>query len=208
MSAAAPLRGLVLAGGRSERMGTDKAGIRFEGVTLLDRAVALLLAVVADVWVAVRADQLDDPVRTAYKLVADQQNGIGPGAGLLAAHAHYPESAWLVIACDMPLLDAGTLAELVAARDPESPATAWTVSTDGLPEPLCAIYEPVTLAAFRSHVAAGGRPGLRAWLQAYPPKLLTASAKHEFISANTREELKSLSAVAHIPANRKLHDGK
>ena len=67
-------------------------------------------------------------------------------AGLLAAHAYAPAAGWLVVACDLPLVDASLLKELVAHRDAGRPATAFRASTDGEPEPLCAIYEPALLA--------------------------------------------------------------
>ena len=47
-----------------------------------------------------------------------------------------------MLACDLPLLDAATLEHLLRARDPRRAATAYRSSHDGLPEPLCAIYEP------------------------------------------------------------------
>ena len=58
-----PLRGLVLAGGTSRRMGRDKAAIVIDGQTLLQRAVSLLSHHVSDVFVSVRPDQQDDPAR-------------------------------------------------------------------------------------------------------------------------------------------------
>jgi len=60
-----------------------------------------------------------------------------------------------VLACDLPFLDARTLDHLIAARDPARVATAFRSSHDGLPEPLCAIYEPRALDGVRAHIAAG-----------------------------------------------------
>lgn len=198
-TAVAPLRGLVLAGGRSERMGRDKAAIELAARSLLDRAVTNLRNVVPDVRVAVRPAQAGDPLRAAYPLVLDEFNGMGPAAGLLAAHAQFPDSAWLVIACDMPLISAALLAQLLAVRDPSLAATAWLSATDGRPEPLCAIYEPATLASFRQHVQAGGSPGLRAWLQTHSARLLRAPSTDILMSANTPAELARIAALAAAP---------
>ena len=61
----------------------------------------------------------------------------------------------LVLACDLPFLDAGTLEHLIAARQPARLATAYRSSHDGLPEPLCAIYEPASRAALAAYIASG-----------------------------------------------------
>jgi molybdopterin-guanine dinucleotide biosynthesis protein A len=60
-----------------------------------------------------------------------------------------------VLACDLPFLDAATLDALIAGRDLERDATAFRSSHDGLPEPLCAIYEPRARAAIAAHLAGG-----------------------------------------------------
>jgi molybdenum cofactor guanylyltransferase len=190
------LLGLVLAGGRSERLGTDKAAVVLDGQPLLARAVALLQAVVADIRVAARPDQADDDLRRRFRLVADDLRGIGPAAGILAAHAAQPDAAWLVMACDMPRVDAGDLARLVAAREPARGATAFRGPRDGRPEPLCAIYEPATLARFRRQVTAGGSPSPRELLENCGPVLLEAPAADRLDSINTREDLQRLAPGA------------
>jgi len=144
-----------MAGGRSTRFGRDKAGVEINGAAMLDRAVELLSAVVADVFVSIRHDQADDHVRSKHRLLVDVQENLGPMSGLVAAHRHLPAHAWLALACDMPLMDIATLRELIAQRDAKKPATAFRSPVDGGPEPLCAIYEPNTLADFTRQVEAG-----------------------------------------------------
>ena len=126
----APIVGLVLAGGRSTRMGRDKAGLQFEGRTQLSRAFGLLSALTTRCFVSVRADQREDPLRAGFAQVIDLPNGpAGPIGGIRAAQLAHPEAAWLVLACDLPLLDAATLQHLIARRDPGRTATAfrrWT----------------------------------------------------------------------------------
>ena len=151
----APLYGLVLTGGRSTRMGKDKAALAYAGRTQLERAMALLAARVERAWVSVRADQQADPVRAPFAQIADRHRDIGPLAGILAAQETHPQAAWLVLACDLPLLDEATLAHLVAARAPGAVATAYRSSHDGLPEPLCAIYEPGSHALLEEYLRAG-----------------------------------------------------
>ena len=151
----ASLYGLVLAGGHSTRMGQDKAVLAYHGATQLDWAMALIKPFVERAFVSVRPDQVNDPVRAQYKQIVDTQENLGPVAGILAAQAQYPDVAWLVLACDLPFLDAATIDRLIAAREPRRQATAYRSSHDGLPEPLCAIYEPSSHETLAARVANG-----------------------------------------------------
>lgn len=152
----APLYGLVLAGGRSRRMGRDKAALEFDGRTQLERAFALLQPLTARCFISVRADQLEDPLRARFPQIVDLPNGLeGPLGGIRAAQLAHPDAAWLVVACDLPLLDAATLQHLIARRDPQHLATAFRSTRDGLPEPLCAIYEPASGPALEQFLATG-----------------------------------------------------
>ena len=134
----------------------DKAAIEFRpGETQLDAAMKLLEGRVARAYVSVRSDQQSDPTRSKYPRIVDRGDVEGPIAGISAAFAQYPDAAWLVLACDLPFLDAHTLDTLLAARDAEQDATAFRSSHDGLPEPLCAIYEPSARTAIAAQIAAG-----------------------------------------------------
>ena len=154
-AAAAPIYGLVLAGGRSTRMQQDKAALSYHGSTQLDWAMELIKPFVAQAFVSVRPDQVKDPVRAKYPQVVDTHENLGPIAGIVAAQALHPEAAWLVLACDLPFLDAATLKHLLWARQTDRLATAYRSSHDGLPEPLCAIWEPGSRDAVAAYVASG-----------------------------------------------------
>ncbi len=154
-SGAAPLYGLVLAGGRSTRMQRDKAALEYAGRTQLERAVALITPLVERVFVSVRPEQTGDPLRARFAQIVDSGEAAGPIAGIIAAQARHPDAAWLVLACDLPLLDQQTLRHLLRSRQPERQSTAYRSSHDGLPEPLCAIYEPSSREAIRAYVASG-----------------------------------------------------
>jgi molybdopterin-guanine dinucleotide biosynthesis protein A len=135
-----PLNGVVLTGGRSNRMRADKAALAISGHRpQLERTFELLAPRVRRAWVSVRDDQRDDPLRAGYPQIVDGELGLGPIAGILAAQALHPDAAWLVLACDLPLLDAATLDQLLVQRDRKRLATAFRSTTDGLPEPLCTI---------------------------------------------------------------------
>ena len=195
----AVLKGLVLSGGRSTRMQRDKAVLEYGGETQLDRAMRLLGEQVSEVYVSVRADQVSEPARAKYRQIVDSHDGTspiakGPAAGILAAQAADPQAAWLVLACDLPQLDAQTLATLIAARDTQHTATAFRSAHGGLPEPLCAIYEPASaplLAAF----VAGGRDCPRKFLLNSDTLLLDQPNPKALDNVNTPDEFKAVSAA-------------
>jgi molybdopterin-guanine dinucleotide biosynthesis protein A len=169
--------GLVLAGGRSTRMQRDKAALIYHGKTQLEWAMELVTPFVARAFVSVRPDQTRDPVRAKYAQVVDTKENLGPIAGILAAQALHPEVAWLVLACDLPFLDGPTLKHLLWARQPERLATAYRSSHDGLPEPLCAIYEPASRAVIAAYVDSGKQ---------CPRKFLIQSDAHLLEEPNPR----------------------
>ncbi len=136
-------------------MQRDKAALEYSGRSQLERAVELVAPLVERVFVSVRPDQTGDPLRARFAQIVDSGEVAGPIAGIVAAQSRHPEAAWLVLACDLPLLDQTTLRLLLRSRRPERHATAYRSSHDGLPEPLCAIYEPSSREAIRAHVASG-----------------------------------------------------
>jgi molybdopterin-guanine dinucleotide biosynthesis protein A len=142
-----PLYGLILAGGFSRRMQRDKACLNYSGESQLAHSYALMSSVCSRVLISCREEQAEmewplDPALPALPWLYDRIPNLGPLGGILTAMITHPHAAFLVIAVDLPRLDVATLAHLIQARRPLGPATAFLSSSDGLPEPLCAIYEP------------------------------------------------------------------
>ena len=181
------LRGLVLAGGRSTRMGRDKAVLAYHGRDQLQVAFELLGEVAGPNFVSVRADQTSDPLRARYAQVIDGTLGVGPVAGILAALRTRPAAAWLVLACDLPFLDASTLRALIAGRDPSRVATAFRSAYDGLPEPLCAIWEPQCEPLLADFVAADGRCP-RKFLLAHAARIIDLPRSNALENINSTTE--------------------
>lgn len=154
---AAPIYGLVLAGGASKRMGVDKATLSYLGKSQLQRAFELLQPLVAKTFVSVRAEQRDEPTRAGLPQIVDaaEHAGLGPIAGIAAAQAQHPDVAWLILACDLPFASEAALRFLIEHRNAQHMATAYRSSHDDLPEPLCAIWEPASRAPVASWIAAG-----------------------------------------------------
>lgn len=191
----APLYGLVLSGGRSTRMGHDKAALQIEGRTQLARAFDLLAPLTARGFVSVRADQQQDPLRRAYPHIVDLPDApAGPIRGILAAQQAYPGVAWLVVACDLPRLDATTLQHLIARRDPARVATAYRSTRDALPEPLCAIWEPASQLLLAAATAAGRNCPRKVLIQS-DTLLLDQPHPQSLDNVNTPADLAALDAA-------------
>jgi len=155
-----PVWGLVLTGGRSRRMGEDKALLSYtdDDVDQVTRTVHLLQSVCEDVVVSRRRDQ-QDRQRSAHRTVDDAVDA-GPAGGLLAAFDVRDDVAWLVVAVDLPFLDVDVLQKLVDARSPHRMATAFAFAGgrfDDDVEPLCTLYEPAFAPVLRAGLADGQR---------------------------------------------------
>ncbi len=147
----APLNGLLLAGGKSRRMGSDKADLVLaDGLSLRDQGLELLNLVTEETYLSTAGDD-----RRTYhcNTIPDLRHDAGPLAGLEAAFARAPEAAWLVTACDLPLLTSSVLQCLREARDPDREATCFISRFDGKPEPLCTIYEPASAKALAHNLS-------------------------------------------------------
>jgi molybdopterin-guanine dinucleotide biosynthesis protein A len=168
-------------------MHRDKAALPYAGKTQLDRALDLAARHVERQFVSVRASQVGEPTRAGKALIVDSVAGEGPLVGIRSALAAHPEVAWLVLACDLPFLSDAALAQLLAERDASMLATAFSSAHDGLPEPLCAIWEPAVAPALAAYQAGGGLCP-RKFLMRHPARLLEPRDRRALDNVNTPEE--------------------
>lgn len=183
-----PLNGLVLIGGRSLRMGEDKAGLVYHGKPQREYLTDLLRPYCQTVYWSVNSGQLDALRDTGMPLLPDVENPRpGPLNGILAALDHDPASAWLIVACDMPLLTDRSLRALVAGRNPACMATAF-YDTDGqFPEPLLCIWEPNSGPIVRDAFNRG-MVSPRKLLMVNQIELLAAPDLRELTNVNSPDE--------------------
>lgn len=180
-----PLLGLVLAGGESRRMGIDKGDLDYHGVSQRQHVANLLAAVCEAVFISCRPDQVPR-IEPGLNCLLDPAPDLGPIGGVLAAFPHRPDAAWLVVACDLPGLDAEAIATLAAARGPGWDAVAFLAS-DGGPEPMAALWEPAM--GPRVHAAVSrGRLSLRDCLRGVRCHLLAPPTADALFNANTPAE--------------------
>ncbi|MEM6639059.1 MAG: molybdenum cofactor guanylyltransferase [Pseudomonadota bacterium] len=187
------LCGLILAGGQSRRMGQDKALLVADGQSLLARSASLLDQVDVPVSVSVR-ERAASGERARWPQIVDAHGHQGPADGILSAMASEPDSAWLVLACDLPRLDVETLRELIKHRDRDAMATAMRSRHNALPEPLCAIYEPSARAPMQRMLDTGIRCP-RKMLLSIDTRLLPPADRDALANANTPEDWNAIGAA-------------
>ena len=190
MTTNAKLFGLVLSGGKSSRMGTDKSVIAYHGKPQREYLYDLLSQVCEETFISLRKDQ-ESELPAGIKTIVDMNEFRGPYNGLLSAHKKYPEAAWLVLACDLPLIDLEALKELISQRDPTKQATSYAIRENPLPEPLCAIWEPNAFADSLLYLESGIGTCPRKFLINHDTKLIFPKNESVLLNANSEEEYRA-----------------
>lgn len=156
--------GAVLCGGKSRRMGQDKASLRMRpGVSQLDYLLGVLEPFCERRLVCLGPDgAADRDLPSDVMGVRDVEDCEGPMAGVLAALRAAEGLPVLAVACDMPLIEGAALVQILNRRDSEKLATAF-VSADGMAEPMFCIYENACLGQLEG-LAKEGMYSLRRFL--------------------------------------------
>ncbi len=136
------LHGLVLCGGKSSRMGTDKGLLQKGGQTWARITAEKIGDLAIPVFVSINSTQQNaySALFSPEAIILDTLPLHGPLAGLLAAHSQHPQSDWLVCACDMPDLTQEVLQQLQQVYEQLPEYDCWVFQNKGEWEPLCGIY--------------------------------------------------------------------
>jgi molybdopterin-guanine dinucleotide biosynthesis protein A len=139
------MTGVILCGGQSSRMGTDKGLLKLHANTWAQTAVDKLAELQLSVLISVNKNQYTDyaAIFSAGQLITDNESIQikGPLAGLLSVHVQHPAEDLLLLACDMPLMETHILKELVTIYNQDATPDAFVYTNDGQAEPLCGIYK-------------------------------------------------------------------
>ncbi|MCM8537389.1 MAG: molybdopterin-guanine dinucleotide biosynthesis protein B [Lentisphaeraceae bacterium] len=141
LSQVPPVKALLLTGGKSTRMGQDKALLEYAGEKQINRLHKLLSANFDEVKVSCKSKG-QYPGFSEDSYIEDRYHGLGPLAGILSVISEDAQSAWLVVAVDLPYVDQASIDYLLEKRNPFKTATAFKSNFKDFPEPLCTIYEP------------------------------------------------------------------
>jgi molybdopterin-guanine dinucleotide biosynthesis protein A len=190
------LNGLVLAGGKSARMGYDKGAVNWYGKEQRYHMADLLKKHCAEVYISCRDAEQQKEINTEYLSLPDTFTGLGPYGAILSAFREQPDRAWLIIACDLPLVDANMLQHLVDNRNMATIATAYQSDYKDFPEPLITIYEPKSYPVLLQYLAQGYSCPRKVLINS-DITLLQSPEPDALANVNTPEELDRIKRILH-----------
>lgn len=193
------LSSIVLAGGKSSRMGRDKALIPIQGVPLLQLVCRIAESCADTVYVVTPWQEryqrlLPSTIQFIKEVPLSSETGSeklphGPIIGFAQALA-YVQTDWvLLLACDLPKLRVEVLQEWAAALDSvEGKAIAALVPQAKGWEPLCGFYRRRCLPTLVEYINQGGR-SFQEWLKCHPVQALPLPDPEMLFNCNTQEDL-------------------
>lgn len=174
--------GFVLAGGRSSRMGQDKALLKLGGEALVERCLRRLSEVCVEVAIAGGSADL----ARFGRIVPDVSPGCGPLGGIVSALAESRFTWNLFLPVDAPFVPVSCLKALLsAAMDSDTGAVA---RVEGRLQPLCGVYSKKMLAVLQQELAAGRWKVAQAIEAAGPVNAIDFACARWFVNLNTPEE--------------------
>jgi molybdenum cofactor guanylyltransferase len=151
--------GIILCGGQSVRMGTDKGLLKLEAKTWAQTAIDKMAPLNIPVKISVNKQQYLEyaAVFSPDDLIADNTSLLlkGPLLGLLSCHLSFPDKDLFILACDMPLMDTSILTNLTNKFQQFPNADAYVFTNDNEREPLCGIYTAKGLSSIISLLTNG-----------------------------------------------------
>lgn len=185
MNTSANLNGLILAGGKSSRMGSDKSFVSYHGKPQVQYLKEILGKFCHSVFVSRKEDT---SVFEGIPVITDQFEFNTPLNGILSAFKAYPDSTWITSPVDMPLITEEAIVFLLQHRDSKKIATCFLDSEDKNPEPLFTVWEPGAYPLLLKFIE-GGNFSPRDFLKQSLVNLLKAPTGDILININTTEEL-------------------
>lgn len=146
----AGITGIVLAGGKSSRMGADKGLLPFRGKPLVAWATGLLSGYCRQIIIS---SNNPDYKAFGYPVISDIYSNSGPMSGIASCLAVSENEVNLVLTCDMPFVDASVIEALI--RQAGSATFVIPIDERGFEEPLCAMYHKNSLPLIESSIRAG-----------------------------------------------------
>ncbi len=183
------MNGLILIGGKSSRMGTDKSLLDYHGKPQREYLFNLAKKYCTEVYFSCRAEQQfsENTITDKYEL--------GPISGILSAFDFNPNTAWLVVACDMPLIDKNSFEVLINHQNSKKTATAFLNPETNSPDPLFAIYEPKAFLLLTKYIETGNKSP-KIFLQDNDTEIITLINPVFLKNVNTKEEFEQIKIKA------------
>ena len=203
------ITGLILAGGRSRRMGFEKSAIEVNGITQAEHLISLLERFTSGVLLSVGYRSHHFLKNAGFEVIEDETADQGPLAGVVEGHKRFPASSLLVVATDFFGITCDFLTTLLrvhAQQTVDTPhITALEQKRSGIGEPLLALSNPSALNLAASFFARGERRPSR--IMEMARLSLISRDVWDIENINTKQELAAY-AVAHegslrLPAENK-----
>lgn len=172
--------GLILSGGKSTRMGTDKGSIVYHGIPQREFLFNTLNKHCNKVFTSCYAGQ---HIPKELNPLEDQYEMKGPMNGILSALKNDPDKAWIIVAVDMPYVDDKVFEKLISNRNKERVATCFYNEAGNFPEPLLTLWEPTAFPLLLAFVD-GGRISPKDFLAGNQVQLITPEDPNILLSIN------------------------
>ena len=185
MKHARTLNGLILAGGKSLRMGHDKGLIEYHNVSQREYLYNLLSNFCASVFTSCK-DTQNIPGR--FNPLLDKYDFDSPLNGILTAFSHDAIASWLTVPIDMPLIDAEMISYLLSKRNVAKVATCFYDSDGKNPEPLITIWEPQAYPLLLNFQKQG-KVSPRDFLKQHDSHIIEIPDRNSLANINSPEEL-------------------
>lgn len=176
--------GLILAGGKSSRMGRDKSLLVFHDTPQRLHLFNLLKPLCSEVYLSCKRDE---NIPGQLNPLTDRFELDSPLNGILSAFKYQPDSAWLTVAVDMPFVDTPILKTLIENRNAGKLATCYYDSDGSRPEPLLTVWEPYAWPMLEDFYRRGG-VSPRQFLMENPVHLLTVPNRIALVNVNTEKD--------------------
>ncbi|MFC4722056.1 molybdenum cofactor guanylyltransferase [Geojedonia litorea] len=182
------ITGLILAGGKSSRMGTDKGFLKLEGITFMERIIETIRPYVNEIIIVSHNSDYD---QFGFKRIEDSIKDAGPLAGLYTGLHHSETEYNLVLSCDVPLVNSAILDKLFEGIDTTSEVIQ--LESDGKTMPLIAIYKKKCQHRCLEMLQSGERR-LQVAVKQFKTKTRTIDSElNPFVkNINTLEQFKAL----------------
>lgn len=180
-----PLYGLVLAGGKSQRMGHDKSVLDYHGIPQREYIFSILKESCSDVFLSCKRSE---NVSKSLNPLPDQYEVESPLNGILTAFKAFSSVAWMSVPVDMPFVGKEIIQYLISNRDREKIATCFLDSEGENPEPLFTIWEPHAGIELEKFYFEGGKSP-REFLKSHEVKMMISPDKKIHFNVNTPHDL-------------------
>lgn len=182
------ITGIILAGGKSSRMGTDKGFLLLNNKPFLQYSIEALEPLVEEILIVSDNKAYDV---FGFKRIDDFTKNAGPVAGICSGLEASTTEYNLILSCDIPLISSDILQEIINNIDDTSEVIQ--VESNGKSMPLIAMYKKNVTSTFKT-LLLGNERRLRVAIKNCKSKNIVLEKKYEFstMNVNTQTELKNL----------------